>query len=228
MVDIEKTGELRRRSTDYVGPGVGLTAVPRRGVSWGSIFAGAVLASIISLVLNMLGVGIGAVSVSPQGGNLQGLGIGTGIWVVVASLFALFVGGWAAARLSSSATRGEGVLHGLITWGFVTIFAVYLIGNAMSSIIGGATGLVSQVAPQASQQVQPGDRARAEQQLERARQQAPQAGEQAADVAGGTSIVAAIAMLLGGLAAGLGGALAAKRNRERLYGVTTHHPSATA
>jgi len=112
-------------------------APPARVISWGAIFAGAVLASVVSVVLNLLGLGIGALKINPVGAGVRGLGLAAGIWLVVANLVALFIGGWAAGRLSSTRRRSEGALHGLITWGFVTIFSVYLIGNAVSALVGG-------------------------------------------------------------------------------------------
>jgi hypothetical protein len=226
MVDLEKPSNGPQIHETY-----GSTVITRpgvsRGISWGAIFAGAVLATVTSVVLNLLGLGIGAVSLQPGARNAGGIGIGAGVWLIVANLIALYVGGWAAGKLSNSRRRSEGVLHGLITWGFVTIFAVYLVGNVVGALVGGTANMASQVLPQAQQQMSPADRRAAERRLNQLQSQgqAGRQGEQAADVAGGTSIVAAIALILGGFVAGIGGAVAAKRNRERAFPHDDRHVS---
>src|SRR5207244_3043031 len=69
----------------------------RSRVSWGAIFAGVFVALAISVLLNLLGAAIHLsvydwINADPSQVNNTLWGVG--IWAVVASLIALFVGGW--------------------------------------------------------------------------------------------------------------------------------------
>jgi len=118
---------------------------PRR-VSWGAIVAGTVLTIVIGLLLNLLGVGIGLATIDPasDGSPSAGtLGTAAAIWWLVSGVIALFVGGYAASRLSGVWENGDGILHGLITWGVASIVTVYLVSTTLGGIMGGAYGTLS-------------------------------------------------------------------------------------
>ncbi len=115
-------------------------------VSWGAIFAGAVIALMTLLLLNMLGLGLGVSSVTPSGGDnpdASTLSLAAGAWYVVSSLLAAFVGGYTAARLSGRAKGSTGAWHGLTTWAVTTLVVVYLLTTAVGSLIGGAFSTVT-------------------------------------------------------------------------------------
>src|SRR5436190_2177305 len=90
-----------------------------RRISWGAVFAGLILAIMVSLVLSLLGIGIGAATIDPMSERnpMRGLGIGALIWFAITSLAAYFVGGWVAGRLAGVGRRADATLHGLVTWG---------------------------------------------------------------------------------------------------------------
>ena len=117
----------------------------RRRVSWGALLGGVVLVVALQLLLSLLGAGIGLGTVDATAGttpNASSLGTGAGIWWIVTSIIALGFGGYVAARLSGSALRLDGVLHGLITWGVATLLTVWLLTSAVGGIIsGGASAL---------------------------------------------------------------------------------------
>ncbi len=131
-------------------------------VSWGAIFAGAVVAIVTQFLLNLLGLGIGMTTFDPAGGDSDsaaGFGMAQGIWTVVSSLIALFVGGWVAGRLAGMPRRTDGMLHGVVTWALTTLLALYLLTTGVGRVVSGVTstlgsglGLVTQgvtaVAPQ--------------------------------------------------------------------------------
>jgi hypothetical protein len=198
----------------------------RARISWGAIFAGAAVALVVSVVLNLLGFGIGAVAVDPaEAGQAQAIGIGAGIWTIVVSLVALFFGGWIAARLSGRARRMEGILHGLVTWSLVTLAVLWMVTTAVGTLVGGAFGVVGEVAPAAAEQVQQQDAAQAQQELEQVQpeqvqQQAQQVLARAANITGGTAIALSIAMILGGLAAAGGGILGSHGRRREIEETT--------
>jgi hypothetical protein len=68
-------------------------------VSWGAVFAGLVVALVITL--RQFGMGIGLGAINPAGEPL-GMGTGAAIWLGITTLIALFVGGWTTAKLAGS------------------------------------------------------------------------------------------------------------------------------
>ena len=73
-------------------------ATPRRRISWGAVFAGALLALITQLGLSLLGAGIGLSTIDPmeERNPLSGIGTGAVIWYALSTLVALYVGGLGA------------------------------------------------------------------------------------------------------------------------------------
>lgn len=161
----------------------GAPSLPSR-VSWGAIIAGAVIAVVIGFMLNILGVAVGATAVDAVNRDTPSastFGIGAGIWLLVANLIGLAVGGYVAARFSGTADDTDGVLHGLSVWGIGYLLSAVLLGNIIagtastavqgaSSILGGvaqgagqAASAASGPAAQAAQQINP------QQLIERAR-----------------------------------------------------------
>ena len=74
----------------------------RSGVSWGAILAGGVTAAAISLILLLIGAGLGFASLSPYAGDsisATGLAAGAIIWLIVTQWIASLFGGYFAGRL---------------------------------------------------------------------------------------------------------------------------------
>jgi len=112
----------------------------RSRISWGAIFAGAVIALAIGLMLNVLGAAVGATLVDAtarQTPNASSFGIGAGIWLLVSNLIGLAVGGYAAARLSGTADGTDGTLHGFAVWAATFLVSAVLLGNLVAGV--GAT-----------------------------------------------------------------------------------------
>lgn len=67
----------------------------RRKISWGAIFAGSFVAIAVTILLGFLGVGIGLWAVEPGGesDSIGGMATTTMIYLIIAQLAALFVGG---------------------------------------------------------------------------------------------------------------------------------------
>lgn len=117
-------------------------AVGKR-ISWGAVFAGALLALVIQLALSLLGLGIGLGTIDPlqEQNPMSGLGTGAVIWWVVTTLGSLYLGATVAARLAGVPRRTDSLLHGLLTWSVVTLLTFYLLTTAVGRIIGGVTGV---------------------------------------------------------------------------------------
>jgi hypothetical protein len=116
-------------------------------ISWGSIFAGVVLALAVQFLLNLLGIGIGAAVLDPKTSDnpeASTFSIAGGIWFVIAGIIASFVGGYIASRLSGRPGSATGGYHGLTTWAVTTLVVLYLLTTSVGALVGGAfSGLSS-------------------------------------------------------------------------------------
>jgi hypothetical protein len=114
-------------------------------LSWGSVIAGVILSSIVYLVMSVLGAAIGASLLSPlsQPNPLHGFGFGSGVWVIVTTVLAVFIGSYFAGRCAPVL----GWLHGLLSWAVMTLLILF----GMTSLIGGAVSTVSSVAATSAQ-----------------------------------------------------------------------------
>lgn len=130
--------------------GVTVHAGVHRRVSWGAVFAGVVITLALQILLSMLGLGIGFTTIDPTqaGGTPQAssLGTGAGIWWTVSYMIALVVGGYVAARLAGVAARGDGILHGLVTWAFALLLSAWLVTTAVGSVLGSTANMLGSVA----------------------------------------------------------------------------------
>lgn len=119
-----------------------------RRISWGAIFGGVILVVVIQLLLSMLGAGIGLGTVNVNAGttpDASSFGMSAGIWWLISSCIALFLGGYVAAWLAGIELRFDGMLHGLVTWGIATLLTVYLLSSAIGGIIGGGFSALGSV-----------------------------------------------------------------------------------
>ena len=114
----------------------------RNRASWGAILAGVVAALVVQLVLNVLGVGLGASTVDAinTGDNPAASTAGTtaAIWVVVSGIVASLVGGVVAGRLSGTSDGNTARFHGFLSWCVATLVVFYLLSAAATNVIGGA------------------------------------------------------------------------------------------
>jgi hypothetical protein len=115
--------------------------VERKRVSWGSIWAGVVVAFGFWLLFALFGLFVGFAAWNPitgGGGSIWGF-----IWTIVTGFFALFFGAWAATRLLGSTDRGLAMLHGLATWGLAFGLVILFVGMM-------TTGTLQALAPAAA------------------------------------------------------------------------------
>lgn len=201
-------------------------AVPTglRRVSWGAIFAGAILTLVIQIMLSLLGVGIGLATLDPAGNgspDAATLGSAGGIWTIVTVLIATFIGAYAAARLSGVGEKTDGVLHGIVTWATSTLVIVYLLTSGVSAVIGGTFGALGSsisgltsaatsltpnslsVLPDGIESQVRGLLQRGEQQVDQAVTDAQQQGQQAANTARQATGEADLSKAIPEIAAGL-------------------------
>jgi hypothetical protein len=83
--------------------------------SWGAVLAGATISLGLWLLLHVLGLGAGLTAINPDDvGSLRGVGMTTGIWSLIVPLIAMFLGGFAAAKVAGPITRLGGAIHGAV------------------------------------------------------------------------------------------------------------------
>ena len=126
------------------------------GVSWGPVIAGAFTASTLTVILMMLGTGLGLTMVSPwssSGVAASTFAVSTAVWLVIVQWLSSGVGGYLTGRLR---TKWTGVhtdevyfrdtAHGFLSWALATLLVMGVLGSALSSIIGGGVSAATTVA----------------------------------------------------------------------------------
>jgi hypothetical protein len=118
-------------------------------VSWSAILAGATAAAVISLVLLILGTGLGLSAVSPwypQDISAIGFGVSTIVWLTLTQLLASGMGGYIAGRLRTrwvSVHQDEvyfrDTAHGFLAWGIASLATAGLLTSLVGSIVGTGT-----------------------------------------------------------------------------------------
>lgn len=114
-------------------------------VAWGPVIAGVILSSIVYLLMSVLGTAIGASLLSPlsRPDPLHGFGFGSGIWVIVTTVVAVFTGSYFAGRCAPVL----GWLHGLLSWAVMVLLVAY----GLTSLVGSAVNTAGNVAATSAQ-----------------------------------------------------------------------------
>lgn len=131
------------------GVAVHATGVPSAtgsAVSWGAIVAGAIAAAALSMILLLLGSGLGLSSASPwstQGASAMTLGVAGVFWITFTQLAASGMGGYLAGRLR---TRWAGVhtdevyfrdtAHGFLAWAVASLVTAAFLASAVGNVVG--------------------------------------------------------------------------------------------
>ncbi len=145
----------------YTTVAPGATESSHSAVSWAAIFAGAVVATAVSLVLVVLGTGFGFAAISPwddAGASAKTFAISTGIGLIVVQWIGSASGGFVTGRLRS---KWVGVhthevffrdtAHGFVMWALATVVGGMLLASATTSMIGGGVNAAATVAGGAAQ-----------------------------------------------------------------------------
>ena len=119
-----------------------------RRVSWGAIFVGTVVAMALMIFFTTLGIAIGATAVDPlyDANPLSGLGIGSGIYLIVTQLISLAVGGFAAAKLAGVPRMTSSLLHGAAVWALSTLLLAWAAIAGGGAIFGAASTMIGNTA----------------------------------------------------------------------------------
>ncbi len=114
-------------------------------VSWGAVFAGAVGAAALSLVLLLLGTGLGLAAVSPWGSegiSAAAAGVSSIVWVTIVQLLAAVLGGYLAGRLRTrwitvhtNEVFFRDTAHGFLAWAVATLLMATLLSSAAATTV---------------------------------------------------------------------------------------------
>lgn len=125
-------------------------------VSWGPIVAGAFAASTLTLILMLLGSGLGLTMVSPwsnEGASVTTFAVSTAIWLVVVQWLSSAAGGYLTGRLRTKwvgihtdETFFRDTAHGFMAWALATLLVVLVLGSALSAVVGRGVQAASTVA----------------------------------------------------------------------------------
>jgi hypothetical protein len=145
MATLNDPADSNTARTDYGRTEVASATFAHKRISWGAVFAGVAVAIVVHILLGVLGIAIGVSTIDPlqEGNPVAGLGIGSGIYLVISALVALFVGGYVAGALAMIQDRRDRTLHGLTTWAVVTILMFMLLTTAIGRVIGGTANMVA-------------------------------------------------------------------------------------
>ena len=110
-------------------------------VSWGAVLAGVAAALVIQLLLNMLGVGIGASTLdamnTADNPAVSDFSLSAAAWWTLSGIVASFIGGMVAGRLCGAAQANTARWHGFVSWATTTLVIFWLLTSTLSSILGG-------------------------------------------------------------------------------------------
>ncbi|GAB0119312.1 hypothetical protein [Acidisoma sp. 7E03] len=130
-------------------------AMPR--MSWGAILGGVAIAFAVEIMIALLGAGIGLGLVAPigaQGPDASGLGLGALLWWGFGTILALALGTFVAVRAAGIRRSPEGAAHGLAIWAVGLLVSLYLLGSAVSGLVGGVLNAAGGVLHAAGASVQ--------------------------------------------------------------------------
>ena len=115
-------------------------------ISWGAIFAGAVVALTVYLAFSALAAAVGlTVSANPDG---ESLALGAMIVWTVVCLASMFLGGYVTSRTTAGETSTEAAVYGVVLWGtlFVGITALAGLGIGLGAEMLKADAVPAEVA----------------------------------------------------------------------------------
>lgn len=196
-----------------------------RPLSWSAVMAGAIAALVIHFLLNLLGLGIGAVALD-TGASDEAAASATGLaWWSLAGIISALCGGVIAGRLARQAEHLNSMSHGFAAWAVSTLVVVAAVGGALGA---GASSAANVAGPFGARL--------AEYQSLRADARQPAAApdaavdlqsrtEAAADAIGTGALASFAALLIGALAAGFGARWGGSMVRASRPSVARREPS---
>ena len=130
---------------DHISIANPLQGSPSR-ISWGSVFAGVVVATAVMFTLGVLGMAFGFGLLKPldpsKDSSVPVVAVAGVIAWTLSAVIATFAGGLAAAHLARQRNETDTLLHGLLVWGIGVVAMITLGATAAGVLVGGAFSLV--------------------------------------------------------------------------------------
>jgi len=125
-------------------------------VSWASIIAGAFAASTLTVILMLIGSGLGLTMVSPWTGSSASpttFAVSAAVWLVVVQWLSSGVGGYLTGRLRTKWVNVHNdevyfrdTAHGFLAWALATLLLAGVLGSALSAALGSGVQAAATVA----------------------------------------------------------------------------------
>ncbi len=121
-------------------------------VRWSAIFCGWLVGSGIAWLMYLLGLaaGFSAIDISNLQNAGKGVGIGTGLWLLLTWAVSLFLGGMFAAWFDGKRDPVVGALHGVAVWALAMTVSVLLVASGTASVLQGGASLLKGTASAAA------------------------------------------------------------------------------
>ena len=129
-------------------------------LAWGPVIGGAVAASATTIILLLLGSGVGLTMVSPwasESASFTTVSVTAAIWFVVVQWLSSAMGGYLTGRLRTKWANihtdevfFRDTAHGFLSWALATIVVAGLAGSAFTSLIGTGVQAASSAAATAT------------------------------------------------------------------------------
>ena len=124
--------------------------------SWGAIVAGGVAAAAATLVLILVGSGLGLTIISPfsnESVSVETFSTASAIWLVIVQWLSALLGGYIAGRLRTKWVNlhtdevfFRDTAHGFLAWALATLLVAGLLGSTIAATVGTGVQAVSSVA----------------------------------------------------------------------------------
>jgi len=128
----------------------------KSAVAWGPIIAGGLAATGVTLIMLLLGSGVGLTMISPWSGGSSDaatVGVTAAIWLVVVQWLSSALGGYLTGRLRTkwAAVHTDEIFfrdtaHGFLSWALATIFVAGFLASSLTSLAGAGANAVGSVA----------------------------------------------------------------------------------
>lgn len=159
MLSRSQEGAVKHTEIHEAGPisseaGLSAAATTASAVSWSAVFAGAVAAAGLSLILLFIGTGLGLSVTSPWGHGAAGaIAAAAIVWLGLTQIAASWLGGYLAGRLRSKWVRlhdhevtFRDTAHGFVAWALATLITALVASSALGSAISGGAQVLGSTA----------------------------------------------------------------------------------
>src|SRR5262245_51262121 len=133
---------------------------PLSYIHWGPVFAGAVAAAAVWLVLMAFASAVGLATFSPSPtwrDTSVALGLLTGLWLLLSALLSFSLGGYLAGRVRSTWATSEDEVefrdgaHGLLVWGLAVLLGTAITWATATALSMATTGSNTVLRPAAGE-----------------------------------------------------------------------------